>query len=539
MRRPPPWIREGGNLPPPPPAAAGGSALLPEELTPSDEEPPRATSSWPAAGCLLGLPGVPRCSAALLAAGLVLLGGGGLWPRPAGADDAPWNPQPLGQHQQQGADERKSLAFAEHFVVDLYEDAASLHTEALMLALSGHPKPAPGVPQRYVVYRHRGGDPDLDDDAGGGFGERVAGLWGAAYLALSTGRALKVDWPELAQAFAETSGVRWHYDAGALGLSQADQKILNHSFDEQPNFPDPRFADLSPDVLVLNYWSGHGAELAPQRWRTYPSEVTKKAEASRVLVVSGNRAGTADWLAALQAGGRAPKSCSFWEMYNAMFAALFKPSPAFFGLPIVMEVATVERPRYVVDSSPLSQALEILRRPDTFSLGVQLHAGAAAVEAERQGAACPAADVLMQYINAAANGGDVLGCILNLAMNHLAYSTRVLVVFSDSHCMKQHLLERFRDSRAFTEVWTQGKKQQHEHDEGEASGKPHTFRQTMRDWILMRYVDMFASSTSLESSLGSLQTSALVTASLDKELYQLDICRPVERRTLCSGATFC
>jgi len=431
----------------------------------------------------------------------------------------------VGRKDQASREQRQVSTMTD--TVELYNDDQSLFVEPIGLALSGFPKPPPGEPLKYVVFRCG------PNDYAGGFGDRLAGLFGAAYIALSMHRVLKVDWPELSEVFSENM-VPWQYDPNELGISAHDQNILStRHFRKNPDWPDERdFAGLSSDVVVMDAWKVDHPE---QKWidrayREYPSDVVSgDARNSRVLIFSGNRGSSWDWYDHLQEFGLLPQGCSFWETYNAIFGALFRPNPTFFGMPVDVEVASLARPRYTT-SVPLSKAIGVLKRPDTFSLGIHIRAGDEVIKHEANGEQC---------LNQGPNM-DHVRCIMKLAKEKQHLSTRVLVIFSDSRCVKDKLMDWFMDSEAFTEVWTQKLTGSVNIDttlSEKEDAEKHAFRQSMRDWIMMRYVDMFGITTSY-SFLSGFPSSALVTSSVDKELYELNGCQVGKQNSLCASR-FC
>jgi hypothetical protein len=75
---------------------------------------------------------------------------------------------------------------------------------------------------RYVVFQCRA----IDDC--GGWGDRLAGLSSATYLALITKRKLKINWPGLARV-ARPNLVNWTYSQDELNISAEDREFLNRT----------------------------------------------------------------------------------------------------------------------------------------------------------------------------------------------------------------------------------------------------------------------------------------------------------------------
>jgi len=259
--------------------------------------------------------------------------------------------------------------------------------------------------------------------------------------------------------------------------------------------------------------------------------VSLQAHDARVLIVSGNRGGKDDWFQQLQQAGKVPLECSFWELYNSVFNALFQPRPTFFSMGITFQVGSVMLPVQEFHTS-LAEAIAVLNQPDTFSLGIHIRAGDAVVSQESQSDAfCGQAEPPRPHVR----------CVMKLTERPMykKAKTRVLVIFSDSRCVKKHLLEYFQQSDAFTQVWSQTLTGGVNIDttlssEDEAA---HAFRQSMRDWNLLRHMDILATATSYNFFSG-FPASALVTTSVDKELYELGSCQRAEKDWLCASR-FC
>lgn len=127
-----------------------------------------------------------------------------------------------------------------------------------------------------------------------------------------------------------------------------------------------------------------------------------------------------------------------------------------------------------------------------------------------------------------------VGCIVDLAKEHLTAKKRVLVVFSDSACVKMHVMRYFSDSELFTEVWTQELSGSVNIDTTQAKlDQEHAWKQTMRDWTIMRLVNMFAITSSYDF-LSGFPASALVSSNVHRRVYDLKTCKPMHEMALCA-----
>merc|ERR1740123_2406495 len=167
--------------------------------------------------------------------------------------------------------------------------------------------------------------------------------------------------------------------------------------------------------------------------------------------MSGNRAGTEDWFATLQENLRVvPTGCSFWGLYPVLFGTMLRPNPAFVQKKVAIEVGSAKRPLYSINV-PMAKAMQVLDGPDIFAMGVHIRAGDTVIRGEanldQDPGQCEWMDPDHDYMPRA-------GCIDRLANSHekASRSKRVLVVFSDSRCVKKHIMDYFADSETFTEV---------------------------------------------------------------------------------------
>merc|ERR1719433_2012694 len=157
------------------------------------------------------------------------------------------------------------------------------------------------------------------------------------------------------------------------------------------------------------------------------------------------------------------------------------------------------RPSYTADV-PLVKALQVLEKPNTFSLGIHIRAGDAASQSEEGlDPALDPSDEFCQGLDPKEGYMQRLGCMIKLGKQHLKAENRVLVVFSDSRCVKKHIMDFIKDSTTFTEVWSQELSGTVNIDTTITQGDTmHAWKQSMRDWLLMQKVDTFAVSTTYE-----------------------------------------
>lgn len=373
-----------------------------------------------------------------------------------------------------------------------------------------------------VTYRCRPGD-DCN-----GLGDRLAGVFGAAFVAISTRRTLKIDWPELMEVL-QPNLIDWTFRPDELHVSKFDQQHLaNVNIDDSlgPAFPDPAFSKLSSDVVVLNAneaYPGFG-----RYWRGINRKVEQNFTNNRIVIFSGNRGGTEDWYGELSAERQwmAPPIVRGWmDIYRAMFHALFVVNEAFMAAVVPMQqVMTGTGFGAIRRSAPtLRELVATLMSPDTFSIGVHIRQGDEVIagEATSATASCDKLAPLPVLLKR-------LQCVESLMASHdQAARRRVLVIFSDSHCVKQRALEHLSSSTSFTDIWTQELSGGVNMDHDLSNDRNHAWRQSMRDWILMRYVSMYIIGGVYFSGFPA---SAIVTTSMDKEVYDIDKCTPFDKR---------
>ncbi len=76
---------------------------------------------------------------------------------------------------------------------------------------------------KFVVFQCR----TMDDC--GGWGDRLAGLAGAAMLAVTTGRKLRIHWPGLEAVVRSNTFYDWTFNREALGISRADMAWVEYN----------------------------------------------------------------------------------------------------------------------------------------------------------------------------------------------------------------------------------------------------------------------------------------------------------------------
>lgn len=387
---------------------------------------------------------------------------------------------------------------------------------------------APENAWNFVVYRCRPGD-DCH-----GLGDPIAGLFGAAFAAMSMGRALKVDWPGLAKVL-EPRAVDWAYRPEELRVRAADQLLLDSVPVDAtlgPAFPDPAFRNLSLDAAVLSagavdhgfgrYWQGAGAEVLDQ------------ASPRRLLFFSGNQGGTSKWFGELSDSLHWPTPARGWlDVYPAIFQALFVPSKALLAdeAPVLQLAGGAATSSTALARPSLKKLVAILRDSRTFSIGLHVPSGDSAlgqlVDAPSGG--CLQAQLPEPFERS-------LNCVERL-VSELAQgaSRRILVITSESTCFRDLASRHFRNLANYTDVWIQ------ELSPGELNSdySPNAegaWRRSVWTWFLMQQVSMFAvSGTAIDPFLAS----AILSVASDKAAYSLSSCTILAKDALCSSGRYC
>jgi hypothetical protein len=378
-------------------------------------------------------------------------------------------------------------------------------------------------PRKFVVFRCH------SDDYAGGFGDRIAGVYGAAYLALSLGRELKIDWPDLSLIFSENI-LHWRANYDEMEVSKMDQKILNSTLVKEgfAGYPDKNFKGLSPDVQVLNGWDT-GMSIFDD-WRGQSNPVDIEAGKTRVLIFSGNRGGSPEWFDTIP---NMPKGLEFWELYHAVFEALFVPNPVFMGMSVSLHITGAGRGSYLA-SFPLGDVMQVLKDPNTFSMAAHIRTGDPVIRAE---ANMMNPEVECNRIDQPQYYTQRLRCLDQVGGSKAAFSKRVLLVFSDSRCAKKHITDYYAKSTAFTEVWAQDFTGGVNIDSTIAVDEHKTLYEGLRDWTLLKSVDEYAITTAY-TFVSGFPSSAIIASSTKKELRELNSCQKMTKKWLCAGR-FC
>merc|ERR1712217_224364 len=180
----------------------------------------------------------------------------------------------------------------------------------------------------------------------------------------------------------------------------------------------------------------------------------------------------------------------------------------------------------------LRHFMEILADPKTFSLGIHIRAGDEVIQQEGGGIGDQCS-----WIDSSETVANRVQCIALLAQKVAAFSRRVLVIFSDSHCVKTHLMDWFRThGGTFTDVWTQQLTAGVNIDHRVANDDS-TWKQTLYDWTLMRYMSMFGVATSY-TFVSGFPASALVTSDVRKPIFEINQCKRMPQEALCASR-FC
>lgn len=360
--------------------------------------------------------------------------------------------------------------------------------------------------RQVLVYRCRA------YDTCGGWGDRVAGLVGAAFLAVTTGRAFKVDAPGLEAAFRERL-VPWAYDAAALQLSEGDDDILKRPAYNQKRFvpfPDPTFAGLSGDVAVLN-------SLNDVRFRQ-PMLQARLAR-YRVLYVVVNRGLSAEWYN-WWAAGHGNRSIMMgsrgWvDAYKCIWDSLFAPTEHMLGQQVPM----------LNGSSPnLATLLGSLTSGDTFSLAVQVR-----IKVDSSSSRC---------IDARSEAWK--RCLMNVTSAHAQGRRTIVVVVSNSRVAGDQAQHYFSKRPSFHEVWTHRLSgdihtdRTYARDPDDSSQAELAFKHAMIDWFLMVHADALV----LDSTSG-FPVSASFMASSRQVLYGILSCARIHHAAVSRHESVC
>ena len=382
--------------------------------------------------------------------------------------------------------------------------------------------------QHSVVYQCRAVYGDSDDC--GGFGDRLAGLFGATFLAMSTNRSIFFDWTGL-QDFFRTNVVDWDYDAATkAGLlsSASDLKVLSLRIDTRtpqmnesvPFLPIPGLSSDSAVISGLNLQQP--VLFSRQTWWS-------AMKPHRVVYLHSNRGLNAQWVAdqtKLEQHHAWPKEMGVlrgghWiQMYSCLFSGLFgsQPTEALLGSTYRLmradgKVISVDyRQVWEVASQEFSVAVH-WRQSDNLARLDQLGPASGKPQVEGEGLTCR----LRQ---------ESLDAITNLAKQHRpAGKKSVLVLSTNSLRTIKQVSEYFAGQTVFDYVYVQSL-------EGEIHMNPKEFQQitpnvrefdeqrrsasiqTMRDWWLLKSADvLFADFKS------GFSASAGLVASSDQHLY--------------------
>jgi hypothetical protein len=270
---------------------------------------------------------------------------------------------------------------------------------------------------KFIVFRCH-----LNDDCYG-WGDRYAGLACAAAVAMSTGRALKIDWPGLS-GFLSPGSVNWTYDPAALGISPADQRTLQHGNLSQFGtraFPDLAFQNLSQDVAVYNalYWYNLYSMFQVDSWEALSPY--------RVVVMTGNRGVNRQWFEQLRDKYGWPYRDQH-EFFSDLFDVMFAPTQAFLSMKVPLADNAV---------MSLGDMAATLSRADSYSMVLHFRAGDHTT-CKGNGTVLSASSCVETEFRSR-GGGDA--------------SRAVVVILSDSTCSVRRTYDHLRHNLSNITTW--------------------------------------------------------------------------------------
>ena len=336
----------------------------------------------------------------------------------------------------------------------------------------------------------------------GGWGDRLAGVFGAAALALYCNASFKVDWPDLRYIFG-SGHVDWKYDPQQLGLSSEDQKLLQ-GFTPHPN-AGGRFNSLGNGLAVFE--DSNDNEFG------FPAAVLAEITTAdpRILYWSGNRA-HADWPASFNGLG---------VPYQCVFDALFAPTAHFLNSTVSL---VGNRPRQV------RELLAELQSGKTFSLAAhfRMHYSDGSVS-EKTGEDFSFSKDELDSI------AKHFKCIEQLLGEAKGCGRKVLIVASDSATVGRMALKHFH---GVDEVWVQNHAATVHIETARETG--HDVRaslsQAMQMWLLIRTADMAVFGYPAPSVPSGFSLSASITAPDGQKRVFAETCQPIRSlRDLMAG----
>lgn len=249
----------------------------------------------------------------------------------------------------------------------------------------------------------------------------------------------------------------------------------------------------------------------------------------RVLIYSGNYGGTEAWYDGLASAHGWPVPENGWrDVYVIIFEALFRLKPTFAEAPVSMlqvQTGLSQASGGTPSGTSLQAMLDALATPGTFSLGVHMRAGDKAILAEGK----DLSEATCAEVDPPARAAQRLQCLEHLVaaqQEQEPAERRILAVFSDSHCLRNHTVNQFRGLTTFTDIWTQELEGSTNIDDRFEHTDDTMWLETMRDWTLMNRMDMLAVSTIYWRGLkvSGFPASTVWTARNKHALYELNRC---------------
>ena len=340
----------------------------------------------------------------------------------------------------------------------------------------------------------------------GGWGDRLAGIFGAAALALYRNASFKVDWPDLRYIFG-SGHVDWKYDPLQLGLSSEDQQLLQ-GFTPHPN-AGGRFNSLGNGLAAFedsndneyNFDLGFcGSKDHECGFDKILAEI--RTAAPRIIYYSGNRAHPG-WPASIIGLG---------FPYQCVFDALFAPTTHFLDSAVSL---VGRRPRQ------MRELVAELQSSKTFSLAIhfRMHYNDGSVS-EKTGEDY---DFHQDELDSIAKHFE---CIEQLLGEVKGCGRKVLIVASDSATLGRMALKHFH---GVDEVWVQNHTATAHIETARETG--HDVRaslsQAMQMWVLIRTADMVVFGYPAPMWPSGFSMSASITAPDGQKRVYAETCQPI------------
>jgi len=263
----------------------------------------------------------------------------------------------------------------------------------------------------------------------GGWGDRLAGLFGAAALSLQLDASLKIEMTGLDSVFT-SPGLDWTYNPSVLKVAEKDVHLLQtkNLTRKGPRFPSDSFSALSEDLALFDDSDNN---------QGIDEEIhLMMAAKKRVIFVRGNRAH--DWNYLLEKKVNWPKA---WE--RCVFNALFSPATNLLDSKISLMTSKPSEP----ESRSMRSLVDVMQDRQTFSLAA--HFRMHSLDQYNQ----DPADYTLPTERLQAVTKQ-FGCIEQL-LEKASGSKKVLIVASDSNFLGRLAREHFQGNHGVSEVWVQ------------------------------------------------------------------------------------